>query len=337
MTPLSSSEGAGDRTGARLLYREPPIPPGEAGEISRAVYDELREEFLPDILTGRHGADALFTVGTALVEGALAACCWMGVGRKRPELGVLAGVVTLPRYRGRGLATRMVGDLCDLFDHRGGRTLFLGVSNPVARRIYEKLGFRRLTGRILARGDSCAVPPPESPANPCRSRRATPGDIAAVVPLYLDLHPAVLLDARIGLPSSRIVEAWRCVRIFWDSWNSTQEGGRWHLLECASGLVGSALARPAAGGYEVDFLWRTSHAQAGTQFTAEFLDGLNAPCDMRIAQTDAWKLTEALRLGFRPLPGAEEDAVIQGQNFSLRRFRRGGPGLTATAPQRTGP
>jgi len=139
--------------GIRIDYTEPPVPEPLAGDIYRAVFAELKEEFLPDLLAGRHNADARFTIGIARAGDRLAACCWTGLGRRRPQIGVMAGVVTLPEFRGRGIATAMVRGICDRFDHHGGRHLFLGVTNPVARRIYEKLGFREHAGSILMRGD----------------------------------------------------------------------------------------------------------------------------------------------------------------------------------------
>ena len=307
--------------GVVLGFGEPPIPDPLAGDIARAVYAELREEFLPEILAGRHAQDALFTIGAAHVGGRLAACCWTGAGRRRPEIGVMAGVVTLPEYRGKGIASTLVRDACDRFDHNGGRHLLLGVSNPVARRIYEKLGFRNVVGQILMRGEGLEQGGDPSPDG-LVSRPATPGDIGGVVPLYLQPHPAILLDAGIRMPSSRVVPPWRCVRIFWDSWNSVRDGGRWSVLADESGrLAGSALARTSAFGFHVDFFWSPLYSTAGREFAAAFIAGLAAPCELLIPISDDWKLTEARLLGFRPAAGPEEEIEIQGRLFRLTRHR----------------
>lgn len=305
----------------RIDYVEPPVPEPLAGDIYRAVFAELKEEFLADILAGRHNTDARFTIGIARAADRLAACCWTGLGRRRPDIGVMAGVVTLPEFRGKGIASAMVSGICEHFDRLGGRRLFLGVTNPVARRIYEKLGFRDYAGHILMRGEPLRQGGDADP-RPV-SRPATPGDIGLIVPLYLDPHPAVLLDAALALPSSRLVPPWRCVRLFWDTWSSIAGHGQWRLLEDPAGrLIGSALARPAGLGYTVDFLWSPRHPDQGRDFVAGFLTSLAAPCEMRIAAADHWKLAEARHLGFRPLPGPSDELEIQGHRFPLTRHRR---------------
>lgn len=308
--------------GSVFAFTEPPIPEPLAGEVARAVYAELREEFLPEILAGRHAEHALFTIGTAHVGGRLAACCWTGAGRRRPEIGVMAGVVTLLEHRGKGIATHLVREACDRFDRNGGRHLFLGVSNPVARRIYEKLGFRNVVGQVLMRGEDLEQGGGVTTSE-LISRPATPGDIGGVVPLYLQPHPAVLLDAGIRMPSPRVVPPWRCVRIFWDSWNSVRDGGRWSVLADESGrLAGSAIARPSALGFSVDFFWSPLYSTAGREFAAGFIAGLSAPCEMLIPVSDDWKQTEGRLLGFRPVAGPEEKIEIQSRVFRLTWHRQ---------------
>lgn len=58
----------------------------------------------------------------------------------------ISGVYTAPKHRNQGLATRAMGDICDiLFDEGLPRlTLYVNRTNTAALRVYEKLGFRLL-------------------------------------------------------------------------------------------------------------------------------------------------------------------------------------------------
>ena len=64
----------------------------------------------------------------------------------------MGGVATAETYRGQGLASAVVGAVCERFDSAAGRLLWLGTGNPAARRIYERLGFRLVAGQDLLQG-----------------------------------------------------------------------------------------------------------------------------------------------------------------------------------------
>lgn len=54
----------------------------------------------------------------------------------------IGGVYVLPGLRGRGIATRLVAELCRGIVEKGKRaSLFVKKSNPAARRAYQKIGF----------------------------------------------------------------------------------------------------------------------------------------------------------------------------------------------------
>ena len=66
----------------------------------------------------------------------------------RGSFGVqISGVFTDPEYRGRGIATRAMTDICDrLFDRGEPRVvLYVNRNNRAARRVYSKVGFSRHT------------------------------------------------------------------------------------------------------------------------------------------------------------------------------------------------
>jgi len=95
-------------------------------------------------------------------EGALAGFVWYEGGQlagnvslTRQPLGAwgVANVVTHPRYRGRGIARRLMGAAIDAARLRGAPRVVLQVrdDNEPARRLYEGLGFRRQDALALWR------------------------------------------------------------------------------------------------------------------------------------------------------------------------------------------
>lgn len=56
----------------------------------------------------------------------------------------IAGVYTAPRFRGQGIATRAIFDICrELFDGGTRRiTLYVNADNAAAHRVYERVGFQ---------------------------------------------------------------------------------------------------------------------------------------------------------------------------------------------------
>jgi GNAT superfamily N-acetyltransferase len=331
---------------AVIRCAQPPLPPEEARRIAGFVGRFLVEEYLNAILLGQFSEAACFTAGLGLVAESVAATCWSGWGREFPDIAVMGGVATAEAYRGRGLASAVVGAVCERFDSAGGRLLYLGTSNPVARRIYERLGFRPVAGQIFCRAARGTRPDEGFAAG--RSVAARPAswrDMASIVPLYLLPHPCVLADAGIGLPSARVAEPRRCVRIFWDLWKSIEPAGRWAVLRNDLGWpVASALARPAfaplaapgaapgkpcapsARGFSVDFLWHPDYSVEAAAFVASWLEEIEAAsgcaCRMLICDGDDWKLREARTLGFERAGGEGGTVEMNGRKVPLLRLVR---------------
>jgi ribosomal protein S18 acetylase RimI-like enzyme len=270
---------------------QPPLPPEEARRIVQFVGYFLVEEYLNAILLGEFSEAACFTAGLGLLGDSVVATCWSGWGREFSDIAVMGGVATAEAYRGQGVASAVVGAVCERFDSAGGRFLYLGASNPAARRIYERLGFRRVAGQIFCRAAREARPDEGFAAGrTVAARPASWRDMASIVPLYLQPHPCVLADAGIGLLSARVAEPRRCVRIFWDLWKSIEPAGIWTILRNDLGWpVASALARhesaqPCEGSHPSDtepFLrtlspqderaGRTCKLSQGSQYTVDFL------------------------------------------------------------------
>jgi predicted GNAT family acetyltransferase len=59
----------------------------------------------------------------------------------RGEAAELTGITTLDEYRNRGFAAIATAALAQLAFESGAGHVFLSTDNPVARRLYERLGF----------------------------------------------------------------------------------------------------------------------------------------------------------------------------------------------------
>jgi hypothetical protein len=290
------------------------------------------EEYLHAILLGQFSEEACFTAGLGLVGDSVLASCWSGWGREFPDMAVMGGVATAEAYRGQGLASAVVGAVCERFDSAGGRFLYLGTSNPAARRIYERLGFRLAAGQVFCRAASGArLDEGFTPGRPVAARPASWREMASIVPLYLLQHPCVIADSGIGLPSARVAEPRRCVRIFQDLWKSIERGGKWAVLRNdLDWPVASALARPVASsaGFSVDFLWHPDYSVEAAGFVANWLEEIEAAsgcaCGMLICDGDDWKLREARALGFERAEGGGGNVDLNGRRIPLLRFVRKG-------------
>ena len=304
---------------------EPPLAPDVAQGITGQVRAHLNEEFLDGICRGEHSPEAAFRVCAGRADGRVIGTAWCGWGRDLPHIAVVGGVTTAEAFRGMGVASALMGMLCDQFQEAGGRLLYLATANPAARRIYERIGFRQVVGQVLCRAfHGAELNEGFAARGPLTARDVSPRHIAALLPLYMAPHPCALLDAGMPFPSTRLAGPWRCVRIFWDTWAATQQGGRWRVVENSAGWpVASAIARPAnAEGFLVDFLSLPRYSKTVVPFFEQFLERLGASAEWRIADNDEWKAQLAPRLGFRDA-GPAGTVDVEGRRFNLQRYVRG--------------
>ena len=90
--------------------------------------------------------DYLFT---AWEDGKLLGNIHLTVNKKNKAFGCLGGLVTVPESRGKGVATKLFADACEMFDNLGGKLLLLGTGNLMAARMYEKFGFKFISGTAI--------------------------------------------------------------------------------------------------------------------------------------------------------------------------------------------
>lgn len=71
--------------------------------------------------------------------------CHAATGAELPTIAVTNAVITLPEYRGRGLATQVLGTLCAQLLKEGKR-VFSVYYVPSAKKMHEKVGFEICNG-----------------------------------------------------------------------------------------------------------------------------------------------------------------------------------------------
>lgn len=93
--------------------------------------------------------------GSELMAGELLAVAGTHVCEARQSVADVGNVFTHPNYRGRGLAEACTRAVCAELLLRGLQTIFLNVAveNGVARRIYERLGFRSYGNFFMGRAE----------------------------------------------------------------------------------------------------------------------------------------------------------------------------------------
>lgn len=169
------------------------------------------------------GAEAPFNKDTIYLMrdcGQLVGTAHLTVSRDAPELGGLGEVATAEEYRGRGIATQLCGKVWDDFVSGGGRALFLGTYNPVARSVYQRSGWQELpSSHIMVRlgeDDSTDNLFTEyfSASRATTIQTATAGARIPMIPLIMTPHSGQLLDANVGILSTSYAVQTSCMGLY---------------------------------------------------------------------------------------------------------------------------
>ena len=201
---------------------EPPLPEALIAEIIalwEAVFDTTFQGFR-SILRGEENADNHDFVYLVHCAGELAGTCHLTIARSHPALGGLGEVVTSPSFRRQGIAAAVCAQARDTFRHLDGQALFLGTVNPEALRVYHRLGWRKLAGtNVMAL--TTQHPSPEDfqadyfrQGGPISVHPGTPAARVPMIPLILAPHDWRLLDANVGLFSTRYKVQSSCMGLY---------------------------------------------------------------------------------------------------------------------------
>ena len=253
-----------------IVVLEPPLPADVIEELTglwepifEARYDDLRP-----VLAGSEVAGNRNLVYMVREGGELAGTCQVTISRAVPALGGLGEVATAPAYRGRGIATRLCARARDDFRAQGGRALYLGTINPAAARVYYRLGWRNLAGTTVMACTTGDDSPEGFLVDYFRAQDGRPRIVAGtaaaripMIPLIVMPHDWQVLDANVGLYSTRYAVQHSCMFLYPRFQALTNEGrGAWFGAQAESGaLLGLATARlDGDGGCQVDgFVYRT--------------------------------------------------------------------------------
>lgn len=202
-----------------------PIP------LAESLIDELIPfwatifgEGLPDIeravFLGSESAASHSTLYLYQVGEQVAGTCFMMHSRTMPALAGFGEVATAPEFRGRGIATDLCRQAVADFRAAGGEAFFLGTVNPVAARLYHRLGWRKLAGATVMVNLTANLSPEEflvdyfRQPGPVDVRMAGPEMRLPMIPLILTPHDSELLDANVGLYSCRYRTQNSCMGLY---------------------------------------------------------------------------------------------------------------------------
>ena len=204
-----------------------------------------------DVFLGSESTHNEHTIWMERRQGALVGTCGMTVGKKTPALGGFGEVGTDPRFRRKGIATRLSGHAVEEFQGAGGEAFFLGTGNPLAERVYQKLGWRRMAGSNvwanITNGDS----PEAFLVDYYRDGQTvsiTRGDASLripMIPLLLTPHDPQILDANVGMFSTRYSNQGSCMGLCRRYYRVVQqENAAWYVAKTHDDkLVGIATGR----------------------------------------------------------------------------------------------
>lgn len=222
----------------RDLIVQPQAPWFSEGErilldrsISGAAHSELGEVYL----------------FVARLDGSPVGTVWYQVSRDTPEVGALAFVFTDPSVRGMGVAHALMGHCVKHFGTHGGLAMYLGTANPMARRIYESVGFRVYNGVAMRWTEKNAEDASFDEAffskdNPARTRRATWEDLPRLTALYAYPRTWFVKDRGERVFSHAELPAARSVSIGISLLLRSEGGNSLFVLENSRKRIGGALS-----------------------------------------------------------------------------------------------
>ena len=160
------------------------------------------------------------------------------------RLGGLGEVATTAQYRGRGIATELCRHARDAFFDQGGEALFLGTENPVARRVYERLGWKQLVGSTVmgnfrtATGPEDFLKPYFVSEGPFDAMTGSPRFRIPMIPLALIPQNRFVLDANTGLGSTDHFVQRFCMSLYPRYQRiTTEDRGAWFGAVSGEGLL----------------------------------------------------------------------------------------------------
>ena len=316
---------------------EAPISAAVAGEL-RAFWDEIFEyssAHPPDVPHDAYlGSDTEYNRLSVYLErqtGALAGTCAITVPKQHPILGGVGEVATRPELRGAGTATWLCRRAVEEFRAAGGQALFLGTTSPAARRIYHRLGWRKLAGADMMANVSSGDSPEAFLVDYFRAPGqatvvpATAAVRVPIIPLLHAPHDWQVLDANAGMYSTRYCVQYSCMGLYRRYLAAVNGGaGDWFCAHTADGrVVGLATVCRAGAACQVDGFAHPYFATAWPDLMAAAMRPAAAwgstECRVVVCVEDEEKRSLLKGLGFRET-GAAADFVLDGRAVGAVRM-----------------
>lgn len=213
----------------------------------RPWFSIAEREWLWHVLRGDFVSSSFDAVFVGRLDGQIVGALWYATHIDAPAVGVFGYVLTAPAHRGKGVSSALTGIAVRHFTDRGGRLMYLGTGNPIARHVYEKYGFRDYNGHVMRLSTSAEGPAALdrryfSAQGDVYVREAVPGDYARLTALYVSPDTWFTRDFREGLfndpthPQSRCNSCWAAIALRKRSAADSQ-----FVMETSSGaIVGAA-------------------------------------------------------------------------------------------------
>jgi GNAT superfamily N-acetyltransferase len=198
-----------------------------------------------------HNRDRLFL---AYENGQLAGTCHLTISNANPGLGGLGEVAVAPAFRRRGISGALCARALDIFHAQGGRWLFLATHNPEAARVYYRLGWRKLAGANAMLWTRGTDSPEEFLVDHFRNEdevtvaRGAPADRLPMIPLLVSPHDWHILDANLGMFSTRYAVQKSCMGLYprYAALRKIEDGDWWSARSAGGRVVGLATAKQDA-------------------------------------------------------------------------------------------
>jgi GNAT superfamily N-acetyltransferase len=286
----------------------------------------ISEERFPEI-----GHDYLFL---ARLDGEAVGSAWYQAPVDSPEVGACAFVFTHPSHRGSGISLELMRYLVSHFMARGGVAMYLGTSNPTARGVYQRAGFRVYNGAVMRRigtnlDDRAFDDEFFSDVGGTGVRKATWGDLSRLTALYSYPHPWYIKDFGEGVFSHPTLPQQRALTIPISILLRSEESSNALLvMEDSRKRILGALSvyskDPQNGGFALDFLVLPSKMDA----LPSLLDaGLQAARELGgrrieafLSELDRGKKDALLSLGFSPGRPLTSGILPSGSVVEMREY-----------------
>jgi len=143
----------------------------------------------------RQQLGGLFDSWTVIRRGGLpVATIWFCLSDDSHRTGILGYALTDPAHRGKGLARRACQTAVDTARRWGSKLMFLGTGNPVAARVYQRVGFAPWYGATMCLPERGYQSCPVHYGDARTVRRVRWSDFGALVRFIIDPQPQTVID-----------------------------------------------------------------------------------------------------------------------------------------------